>query len=236
MVGDVEDPKVERELLAELLPDRYDLWHDFKQIYVHGQNLTESDLEFLRKEIYVEAEPAANLYYTFENLTLGTKSSTVHEESYEVTSVIDVRHKDVRIVHEESLYKQPELRSMTGEDSRDEGITTYEPVSQVLIRDDDTHKQNPSIPSNENIEETAVNEPTRQSADAEHCIPNQGSLGPAFNELSSPPVTYPHDNLEDVGNPFLAENEGFDWLILSESSILPEAVEIRKDFQEDSSE
>jgi hypothetical protein len=34
-----------------LLPNRYDLWHDFKQSFVRDQNLTDHDLEFLKREI-----------------------------------------------------------------------------------------------------------------------------------------------------------------------------------------
>ena len=50
-MGEIDDPYLEREELAKLLFTRYDLWHEFKEIYVESQNLAEHELELLRKDV-----------------------------------------------------------------------------------------------------------------------------------------------------------------------------------------
>jgi hypothetical protein len=51
LVGDIDDPQLERDELAKLLTNRYDLWQEFKEIYVDGPNLTDHELDGLRREI-----------------------------------------------------------------------------------------------------------------------------------------------------------------------------------------
>lgn len=52
MIGDIDGPEIERKELARLFSDRYDLWHDFKQIYVDGQSLTYREVKMLRREVF----------------------------------------------------------------------------------------------------------------------------------------------------------------------------------------
>jgi hypothetical protein len=48
LIGDISDPEDEREELAKVLGNRYDLWYQFKQVYIDNQVLTDGEIDAIK--------------------------------------------------------------------------------------------------------------------------------------------------------------------------------------------
>ena len=227
LIGNINDPSHEREELASLLLDRYDLWHEFKEIYINSENLTDDEINRLSTEI------SSDVQFTASRTDIQNGGLRVEMPEPEVK---DLFESDTVEGH-----KTWRKRRMYPEESH-EGLLPVEEVQADLMQVVEKLSLQQSAPEdfaeppNQIFNEIEPNggQLLQQSANRElsgnvetHQI-NQTTINKEFSLQHQANLTFPgnaarpNETREVTENPFFVDDS--EWDVLGESSILPEGV------------